>query len=252
MSETTNGGVRIHYEVEGSGPPLVLQHGFSQSIADWRMAGYVKALRDHRQVILVDARGHGSSDKPHDREAYTGAHHAADIVAVLDALGLQRADYWGYSMGGWIGFNLAKYAPERLRAIILGGQHAYGRKVLKDWPDGRDPELFFKFFFSSIGSNFAILPADQRKALLAQDTLALAAARQDRPSLEGSLAAMTMPALLYAGTNDGVFAQAEKSAKAMPNATFVAVPDLNHGDTFYKATGQLVPKVLNFLATLES
>src|SRR5512143_3070684 len=114
MSKTMNAGVRIHYEVEGSGPPLVLQHGFSQSLADWRVAGYVEALRDHHQLILVDARGHGGSDKPHDSAAYTTGHHAADIVAVLDALGLQRADYWGYSMGGWIGFGMAKHAPERL------------------------------------------------------------------------------------------------------------------------------------------
>ncbi len=252
MSETTNGGVRIHYEIEGSGPPLVLQHGFSQSSADWRVAGYVEALREHHQVILVDARGHGGSDKPHDGAAYSAAQHAADIVAVLDALGLQRADYWGYSMGGWIGFGMARYAPQRLRALILGGQHAYGRKVAPGLPDGRDPELFFESFFSSIGLNFAALPAEQRKALLTVDTLALAVARQDRPSFEDSLPAMTMPALLYAGTRDGIFAQAEASAKAMPHCTFVALAGLDHSDAFYKATAELVPKVLDFLQQAEA
>ena len=252
MSETTNAGVRIHYEVEGHGPPLVLQHGFSQSSTDWRIAGYVEALRDHCQVILVDARGHGGSDKPHDGAAYTTEHHAADIVAVLDALAVDRADYWGYSMGGWIGFGMAKHAPDRLRRLILGGQHAYGRTVPKGLPDGRDPELFFKSFFASIGLDFAAQPAAQRKALLALDTLALAAARQDRPSQEGLLPAMTMPALLYAGTKDGVFAQAERSAKAMPHCTFMALPGLDHSDAFYKATTLLVPKVLSFLRELEA
>ena len=58
-----------------------------------------------------------------------------------------------------------------------------------------------------------------------------------------------MPSLLYAGTKDGVFAQTEKSAKAMPDCTFVALPGLDHSDAFYKATEMLVPKVLGFLRT---
>jgi pimeloyl-ACP methyl ester carboxylesterase len=247
MAEIMNAGVRIHYEVEGNGPPLILQHGFSQSLADWRIAGYVAALRDHRRLILVDARGHGNSDKPHEAAAYTVDHYAADIVAVLDALNLERADYWGYSMGGWIGFGMAKHAPERLRALILGRRHAYGRTVPQGLPDGRDPECFFTSFFSSIGLDFAAQPAEQREALLGLDTLALAAARQGRPSLEHLLPTMTIPTLLYAGVADSVFAQVEKSAKAISNCAFVAVPGFDHSDTFYKATIQLVPKVLDFL-----
>src|SRR5437763_6349690 len=167
MSTTTSDGIRIHYEIEGDGPPLILQHGFSQSLADWRVAGYVDRLKDHCRVILVDARGHGQSDKPHDRAAYSGERHAADIVAVLDALELPQADYWGYSMGGWIGFALAHHAPQRLRRLVLGGQHAYGRALRVQQPDGRDPELFFRSFFARIGLDFDKQPAEVRKGLLA-------------------------------------------------------------------------------------
>jgi pimeloyl-ACP methyl ester carboxylesterase len=63
---------------------------------------------------------------------------------------------------------------------------------------------------------------------------------------------MAMPALLYAGTRDGVFAQAEKSARAMPNCTFVALAGLDHSDAFYKAATRLVPEVLGFLRRLET
>lgn len=66
MPETTSNGVRIRFEVEGRGPAVVIQHGFLGSPTSWREAGYVDALTDRYRVILVDARGHGESDKPHD------------------------------------------------------------------------------------------------------------------------------------------------------------------------------------------
>ena len=64
-----NQGVRIHFTVEGEGPPLVLQHGFASSLQTWYITGYVEALQSDYQLILVDARGHGGSDKPHDPAA---------------------------------------------------------------------------------------------------------------------------------------------------------------------------------------
>ena len=64
MPFATNNGLRIHYQIEGSGPPLVLQHGFTGSINGWRRYGYVEALAGDYRVVLVDARGHGQSDKP--------------------------------------------------------------------------------------------------------------------------------------------------------------------------------------------
>ena len=63
---------------------LVLQHGFSESVVDWYEAGYVDALRSDYRLILIDARGHGASDKPHDPGAYELERRVADVVAVLD------------------------------------------------------------------------------------------------------------------------------------------------------------------------
>src|SRR5215471_13174551 len=108
MPYADNDGVRIHYQVEGEGPPLVLQHGFSESVVDWYEAGYVDALRSDYRLILIDARGHGASDKPHDPDAYELERRVADVVAVLDGLAIGKAVFWGYSMGGWIGFGTPK------------------------------------------------------------------------------------------------------------------------------------------------
>src|SRR5215831_12825221 len=62
-------GLRIHYHVEGHGPPLVCQHGFGDSLKSWYELGYVDALKDEYRLVLIDARGHGTSDKPHEPEA---------------------------------------------------------------------------------------------------------------------------------------------------------------------------------------
>ncbi len=69
MPYADNEGVRIFYEVVGDGPPLVLQHGMMMSLRRWSMAGYVDALKSKYRLILIDARGHGQSDKPHDPAA---------------------------------------------------------------------------------------------------------------------------------------------------------------------------------------
>jgi len=84
-----------------------LQHGFSESFEDWYEYGYVDALKNNFRLILVDARGHGGSDKPHDPAAYALEYRVSDVVVVLDALRIEKAHYWGYSMGGWIGFGMA-------------------------------------------------------------------------------------------------------------------------------------------------
>ena len=103
MPRVDNKGISIHYRVEGNGPPLVLGHGFTDSSDIWYERGYVAALKPKYRLVLIDARGHGQSDKPHDPPSYTPEKFASDIVAVLDDLGMKTAAYWGYSMGGWMG-----------------------------------------------------------------------------------------------------------------------------------------------------
>ena len=88
MPFAINDGVRIHYEVVGHGEPLVLYHGLTGSGERWRDTGYVAGLENGHRLILIDARGHGQSDKPHDPAAYGRRRQAADVIAVLDDLGI--------------------------------------------------------------------------------------------------------------------------------------------------------------------
>jgi pimeloyl-ACP methyl ester carboxylesterase len=82
MPYAVNNGVRIHYKVEGDGFPLVIQHGFTDSMETWYEIGYVDALKGKRQLILVDARAHGRSDKPHSTSAYGMEAHVSGILVL--------------------------------------------------------------------------------------------------------------------------------------------------------------------------
>ena len=109
----------------GDGQPLVLQHGLSSNLTRWGMSGYVDVLKGDYKLIMIDARGHGESDKPYDADVYDRKIMASDVVAVLDAEGIDKSHYLGYSMGGSIGFGLAESFPERFHSLIIGGMHPY-------------------------------------------------------------------------------------------------------------------------------
>ena len=80
----------IRYEVEGQGPSLVLHHGFSENLTTWYWKGFVEALKDAYQLILFDVRGHGESDEPHHPDAYVLPDYTSDVIALLDALEIEK------------------------------------------------------------------------------------------------------------------------------------------------------------------
>ena len=111
MAFAMNAGTRVFYRTSGAGTTLVLQHGMTNTHECWFDEGYVAALSPAHQVVCIDARGHGRTDKPHDPDAYHPSRLASDVTAVLDDLGVARAHFFGYSMGGWIGQAIANMHP---------------------------------------------------------------------------------------------------------------------------------------------
>ena len=85
MPKLNRDGVDLYYEVHGSGPPLLLSHGYSATSQMWR--GQIEALSKHYKLITWDMRGHGQSDSPEDPGAYSEAATVADMAALLDAAG---------------------------------------------------------------------------------------------------------------------------------------------------------------------
>ena len=252
MPYAQSSGARIHYQVEGTGPPIVMVHGFSDSLIDWYEAGYVDALREDHTLVMIDCRGHGLSDKPHAQEAYTMEMRVADILAVMDELEIDAAHYWGYSMGGWIGFGVLESAPERVLAIIMAGidQHGTDARRFQNrigflW---RGMERYLEGFEARFGR---MEPEAKRGRFLENDYLAMIAstfALRDHVRDYGDIAQqLTMPCLFYDGDEDAFHDNARDFVDTLPNAKFVSLPGQDHGGTFTRSD-LAVPPVREFLS----
>jgi pimeloyl-ACP methyl ester carboxylesterase len=233
------GPVELAYLDEGDGEPIVLVHGFaSNKEVNWVHPGWVATLtRAGRRTIALDNRGHGASTKLYDPALYHSDLMADDIRALLDHLGLARADVMGYSMGARNTAFLARAHGERVRSAILGGlgiQLVEGGGLpgaiaaaleapLVD--DVVDPQArMFRVF------------ADQTKS----DRLALAACiRGSRQSLSPSDAArITVPMLIAVGTKDKIAGSPHELAALIPGARAIDIPNRDHmlsvGDRTFK------------------
>ncbi|MFX1586464.1 MAG: alpha/beta fold hydrolase [Promethearchaeota archaeon] len=140
-----NEGVKIYYEIEGEGPPVIMIHGFAANIeANWKATNWVDFLKDDYKLILVDCRGHGKSDKPKDAAQY-GEKINEDIVKLLDHLSIEKANFFGYSMGARITTDILLQKQERFLSAIIGGFPLHyskkrtkfiGKVMMKRWIKG--------------------------------------------------------------------------------------------------------------------
>lgn len=248
MAQVVSGGIRIHFEVEGSGSPLVLLHGLADTLEGWRDAGWVGALRNRHRLVLIDARGHGGSDRPRRPEAYAAAAYVRDVVAVLDALGIARAHVAGYSLGGVVAFALAHLAPARLRSLVVGGAHPYAedlgafRALLAGGADG-----LVRFMEGRLGT----LPEHVRRRLEGNDLEALRlVVAADRRDVSTGLAARVRAWLLFGGEADPRFAGMCRLAREL-GAALVALPGLDHFQAFLRGAAAIAA-VRDFLAQVDS
>ncbi len=130
----TSDGLKLYYEDQGSGEPLVLVHGFGQDSSAWVDVAHIYAR--YFRVINVDLRGGGQSEVPDDK--YSAQDLAGDILNLADRLDLERIHLCGFSLGGAIGMEFGISNPERLRSLSLhstweGGPCAH----MKRWIDVR-------------------------------------------------------------------------------------------------------------------
>ncbi|MDI4232402.1 alpha/beta fold hydrolase [Bradyrhizobium sp. Arg237L] len=250
MPSFHHGAVEIAYLDEGEGDPIFLVHGFASSKnVNWVYPGWVSELRkDGRRVIALDNRGHGESAKLYDPAEYDIAVMASDVIALMDHLGIPRADIMGYSLGSRMTAVLAHNEPQRLRSAILGG---IGIGLIEGGGPGENVAVALEVpsledVTDPVGRTFRAF-ADQTRS----DRRALAAC------LRGSRRLMTrqeaadidVPVLIAVGSNDEIAGSAEALRRVIPQSQVLAIPNRDHmravGDKVYK-TG-----VIDFLSQRE-
>lgn len=155
-------GVKICYVTEGKGEPIVLLHGWMSDSNMWGRLD-TNPMNNEFQLIAVDLRGHGKSDKPHAAEEY-GPKMAEDVVRLLDHLKLPKAHLVGYSMGAIVAGKVAATHPDRVLSLVYGGQAPILRGKVK--ADAREIEVFAKAVEEGkdLGAYLLeVMPADQAK-----------------------------------------------------------------------------------------
>ena len=236
MPYAASEGVRIHFHVEGTGPPLVLLHGFGVSGDAWRTGGHVDALSDEFQVITIDARGHGRSDKPHELCSYSLRKRVQDATAVLDEVGVATAHFFGYSLGGVTGFGLSKYAPQRFRSVIVLGAHPYSEEYSEDFEawGQRYIDCGAKAAIERREAESGPLSDEQKAELEARDWKALGAALVATRRIQGLCGGISqgqIPYLLLCGTGDEDHDLAMQASVEFPNVSFRSLEGLDHHES---------------------
>ena len=254
-------GVSIHYVVEGDGPPLVLHHGILSYLNDWYDFGYVEALQDEYKMILIDARGHGLSDKPAEPEAYKLKPMTDDVICILDELGLDKVQYIGNSMGGYIGMGLTKYAPERLDSLTVlsyGPFRDVDRYRMKDDFHGllnRGNEFMASMFMNSLSDDIspryragmdAWLNYFKGTEMAPYINWTIA---RDQLDLEDIFPLLEIPCLFIAGTQDSYHHNAMDASGLIPNSKLVLLEGFGHVDVFGRIE-ETLPHIIWFLRLL--
>lgn len=232
-------GVRIHYVARGSGPPVLLVHGFSVSVeANWAAPGILDSLAARYRIIAPDLRGHGASDKPPRPDDY-GLPFVEDLVRLLDHLGVERAHVVGYSMGAMIALRLLTLHPDRVISAVLGGAGWRPAEmgpppVLLEWLPRLDRAARGEMTVSEamagpLGIEWA---PEIRAALDRNDPAALAAVLRGGAGLavtEAELRANRVPVLVVFGERDElVRADAERMAALLAHPAVESIPGTDH------------------------
>ena len=223
-------GVQIHYEAAGSGPPVLITHGFGSSTKAWE--GQAETLSDAYRIITWDMRGHAGTDSPVDPAQYSEAATVDDMAAILNHLGIEKAVIGGLSLGGYmsLAFNL-KY-PGRVRALMLfdtgpGYNNPKGREAWNETAFRR-AERFEQKGLDALGQGAEVRISVHRSA----EGLAKAARgmlAQFNDSVIRSLEQIEVATLVLVGANDEPFLGAtDYMANKIPGATKVVIPGAGH------------------------
>ena len=250
MPKLNRDGVDIYYEVHGSGPALILTHGYSATSQMWK--GQIEPLAKNHTLIIWDMRGHGQSDYPADQSAYSEELTVGDIDALLDKVGAKTAIVGGLSLGGYMSLAYYNKHPERVRALLIIDTGPGFKKddAREGWNQNARSraDTLEKAGLATLKTGSA-----ERAYAVHRDALGLAkAARgmltQRNATVIESLPNIKVPSVVVVGSKDTPFiAASDYMAAKIPGAQKVVIDDAGHASNIDQ------PKAFNdaLLAYLE-
>jgi pimeloyl-ACP methyl ester carboxylesterase len=221
--ETLN-GVKLYFEIHGTGEPLLFLHGFSGSSQDWMAS--IGALRNQFQCIAPDLRGHGRSSillKP-----FRHQEAADDMLALLDHLGIATCKGLGISGGGNVLLHMATRQPGRIKAMVLVSATPYfpaqARQIMARYADALPESEWERLRRSHPGGD------EQIRALLAS-TASLAESHDDMNFTPAQLSTIQARTLIVQGDHDPLYPIeiSVEMAGSIPKSSLWIVPNAGHG-----------------------
>ena len=239
MEYAINQDHRIAFDTFGSGPVVVLHHGWLGNRRHWQDLGYVEALQNEFTVVTLDARAHGDSDIPTDLERYQRSDLADDTITVLDHLGVERAHYLGYSMGAYVGIGVLARYRHRLVSLALGGWDPISGfeenlRLIAEFPIEKVLPLVVD-----------MSPWITDAHLTGIDAIRQPMSIQDLPP--EMLTSSDLPLLLWSGTEDPCFRALNTLAAEIPRAEFFSVAAADHVGGIELDTSNTISRVRQFL-----
>jgi len=236
MPTLDRNGVKIHYEVHGQGPVILLSHGYSSTSRMWD--GQIAALKDRYQVVVWDFRGHGQTDYPKDGTLYSEELTVGDMLALLDLVGARTAIVAGLSLGGYMSLAFHASHPDRVRALMLfdTGPGFKKDEARAKWNESAQARAAR---FDAEGLK-ALNQSDEVKLTRHRDATGLAGAARGMLAQKGdrviqSLDKIKVPTLVLVGANDTNFlAATDYMAAKIKGSTKAVIPDAGHAANLHQ------------------
>jgi pimeloyl-ACP methyl ester carboxylesterase len=232
-------GIKIHYAIYGQGSPVIFLHGGLANVDYW--GNQVPAVAAHHTVILMDSRGHGRSTR--DARPYGYDLMADDVVALLDALKIPKADVVGWSDGGILGIDLALRHKDRVGKVFAFAANTVTSGVV----EGVEKNPTFAAYIERAGHEYAEHSATPKEYDAFVDQISKMWA--DQPNwTDDQLKAIDTPVLVVDGDHDEAIKRAhtEYIAATIPRAGLLILPNVSHF-AFLQDPDQFNFAILHFL-----
>lgn len=167
-----------------------------------------------------------------------------DALTVIEAAGFDQARYFGYSMGGWLGYLLAVYAGDSFDRLVIGASHMF----FDDWSDRRRMlALGIDGYIEEMLRQDPATPPESIAKMRENDLQALHAVQFDRPDLTAEISRISSELLIYGGDADPKYEKFKKTSELIPSSRFLTIHGADHAGGFQRST-EILGELIEFLS----